>query len=805
MKKSWFILFSSILVFQYFNQVALAEVIHVPEDFEVLQTAVNRASDGDTIIVAPGEYERITIRNKDDLTLIGAGLDAERKSTIYGLPRTRTEVALNAINCNNLEIKGFELTEGYTAIWLQRCDHVWVHENYIHDLPSWWSSSISVSSTDNLMIERNIMLRSWHYGVYIDGNILGPTCDNITVRNNVIGWMVNNDGIYLEDVDGIDIYNNIIIENGDIGIYECGEVRNLRVEYNCLFENDDANHRGFNLSRTNIIENPDFVECRCDNFHLDEDSPCIDAGDPDSPGDPDDSRADIGVYPLPEVEEEDPDDRHFDFERTEENHALLIRNATFNDDELEENDEIGVFTPGGLCAGAGIWEADGIGLVAWMDDEDTDEIDGFREGEHFFFRVWRHEEDEEYPAESEWQHGPSVFRPDAFSVLSIHVSSVLECTIEMQQGWNLISANVEPSVRNIIEIFSPLTERDNCPLVVVKDQFGHFYLPDWGFNNIPDWVFSEGYLILLTEAAELTIEGDYIEPDRSIELHAGWQLVAYYPAWELDVEDAVASITDNLFLVKDQAGAFYIPRYRFCNMEPLQTGQGYWLWMIRDDDLVYPAERPGRDDNRLGEDRVQHIYKPIFTDNNMSLLLTGNGLLPGDEVIALNSSEEVIGSGIAENNGYCGITLWGRSNFSPEDKGLDDGEVPQFRVIRGIYSLEASLKVIEGSSSYKANTFTLAEIIFADNPMANSFNLFEPYPNPFNNETLISFNLRVNGMVHLELIDISGKLVKTLVDDQYNAGYHRVSLNAEGLSNGIYILRLIANDGNAVRKISLIR
>lgn len=508
---------------------------------------------------------------------------------------------------------------------------------------------------------------------------------------------------------------------------------------------------------------------------------------------------------APLEDEDPPDDRHFDFERTEENHALLIRNATFNDDELEENDEIGVFTPGGLCAGAGIWEADGIGLVAWMDDEDTDEIDGFREGEHFFFRVWRHEEDEEYPAESEWQHGPSVFRPDAFSVLSIHVSSVLECTIEMQQGWNLISANVEPSVRNIIEIFSPLTERDNCPLVVVKDQFGHFYLPDWGFNNIPDWVFSEGYLILLTEAAELTIEGDYIEPDRSIELHAGWQLVAYYPAWELDVEDAVASITDNLFLVKDQAGAFYIPRYRFCNMEPLQTGQGYWLWMIRDDDLVYPAERPGRDDNRLGEDRVQHIYKPIFTDNNMSLLLTGNGLLPGDEVIALNSSEEVIGSGIAENNGYCGITLWGRSNFSPEDKGLDDGEVPQFRVIRGIYSLEASLKVIEGSSSYKANTFTLAEIIFADNPMANSFNLFEPYPNPFNNETLISFNLRVNGMVHLELIDISGKLVKTLVDDQYNAGYHRVSLNAEGLSNGIYILRLIANDGNAVRKISLIR
>ncbi|NQU05062.1 MAG: right-handed parallel beta-helix repeat-containing protein [Calditrichaeota bacterium] len=805
MKRSLFIVLSLLLVYFILNQTTFARIIHVPDDIRVLQTAVNRASEGDSIIVEPGDYPHITIREKDNLTLIGAGLDAERMSTIFGVPNTHSEVALNAIRCNNLEIKGFEFTEGYTAVWLQSCDNVWVHENYIHDLPSWWSSSISVSSTDNLMIERNIMLRSWHYGVYIDGNILGPTCDNIIVRNNVIGWMVNNDGIYLEDVDGIDIYNNIIVQNGDIGINNCRQVRNMRVEYNCLFRNDNGNHRGFNLSRTNMIDDPEFVNQRRDDYLLANNSPCIDAGDPDSPRDPDDSRADIGVYPIPEAEEEAPELSYFEFTETDVSHRLIIRSARFDDEELDEGDEIGVFTPNELCAGAVIWDGDVTRLQAWMNDADTDEIDGFLEGERIYVHIWRNEEDREYRAKREWIQGSNYFNPNTSSTLEIEAFSSVECTIEMQRGWNIISANVEPFTRDIFEIFEQLTELVDNPLVIVKDGNGNFYFPDWDhFSNMGDWVCWGAYMVFVTRDVELTIEGDYIEPDHPLELRRGIQLITYLPAWEIEAEDAFESIVDNLFLVRDGSGNFYVPRYNFNCMDLLSPGHGYLVWMVADDQLIYPGEEP-QDNNRMNDDEINSSDKSSLLSDNMSLLVMGSKLRSGDKVIALNNYNEIVGEGLVNDKGYCGFALWGKSEYTSNEMGLSDDEVPLYKVIRGTVCIDASLKIKEGSARYKDNSFILGELVFSHNSSVKSFMLLEPYPNPFNSRSTVAFNLAISAMVQLDLIDLNGKLIKKLVNGVFSAGHHSVNFNADGLSSGVYLLRLTSINGIAVRKVLLVR
>lgn len=270
-----------------------ARTIHVPDDFRVFQDAVDSAEDGDSIMVAPGEYQRISLRGLLGITLVGAGFEEHGRSVIYGLPQTQEEVAVHVADCYGIELTGFELTGGYTAVWLDRSMNCWVHRNYIHDLPDWWASSVSVNGSQNVFIERNIMLRSRHYGVYISFG-----CTDVTVRNNVIGYMVNNDGIHLDQVNGANVYNNIIFRNGDIGIFASENVRNIRVVYNDLYLNETANYQGFQLDGTNIQINPLMVDPREGNFHLSKESPCIDAGDPESDPDPDGSRADMGVFHL---------------------------------------------------------------------------------------------------------------------------------------------------------------------------------------------------------------------------------------------------------------------------------------------------------------------------------------------------------------------------------------------------------------------------------------------------------------------------------------------------------------------------
>jgi hypothetical protein len=798
-------MFAILLICFVLNQTSFARIIHIPDDIRVLQTAVNEASEGDSIIVEPGDYSHITIREKDNLTLIGAGLDAQRKSTIHGVADSHAEVALNAIRCNDLEIKGFEFTEGYTALWLQACDNVWIHENYIHDLPSWWSSSISISSTDNLLIERNIMLRSWHYGLYINGNYLGPTCDNITIRNNVIGWMVNNDGIYLEDADGVNIYNNIIIENGDIGIYNYRQVNNLRVEYNCLIGNENGNNRGLDLSRTNLIDDPEFVDARRDDYHLENNSPCIDTGDPDSPRDPDGSRADMGVYPIPDVEEEIPEPEHFEFTETDVSHRLTISSAKFNDEELVDGDEIGVFTMNGLCAGAVIWDGNGTQVQAWMDDSETDEIDGFIEGERIYIHIWRNEEDEEYRAKRIWIQGSNDFNPNTSSTLEIEAFSSVECTIEMLRGWNIISANVEPFNTNIIEIFEPLTELDDNPLILVKDGYGNFYLPEWDhFNNMSDWVFRDAYMTYVSRDVELTIEGDYIESDHPLELHRGIQPITYLPAWEIEAEDAFESIVNNLFIVKDMNGDFYVPMFNFNSMDPLSPGNGYWAWMNADDILLYPSEEP-QEDNRMNGDGINYSEKSSLLSDNMSLLIMDDNLCSGDKVIAFNNYNEIVGEGFVNDEGFCGIALWGKSEYASEEMGLSDNEIPQYKVIRGTECIEASLQIKEGSARYESNSFALGELVLPlENPV-RSFSLMEPYPNPFNSRSTITFNLTISGAVQLDLIDLNGKQVKRIFNKKLSAGNHISYIDAEGLPSGIYILQLSAIEGTSIKKIVLTR
>ena len=74
------------------------------------------------------------------------------------------------------------------------------------------------------------------------------------------------------------------------------------------------------------------------------------------------------------------------------------------------------------------------------------------------------------------------------------------------------------------------------------------------------------------------------------------------------------------------------------------------------------------------------------------------------------------------------------------------------------------------------------------------FGLGRVYPSPFNTQTTIPFTLGRAGRVKLEIFDITGRNVgaflQTPLHGRYSAGMHEVVWNAEGLSSGVYLVRL---------------
>jgi hypothetical protein len=86
-----------------------------------------------------------------------------------------------------------------------------------------------------------------------------------------------------------------------------------------------------------------------------------------------------------------------------------------------------------------------------------------------------------------------------------------------------------------------------------------------------------------------------------------------------------------------------------------------------------------------------------------------------------------------------------------------------------------------------------------------SFWLEQNYPNPFNQSTIIRFTLKEFTHVDMKLLNVSGQEVSTLLDGYYSVGSHQVNLDASGLSSGTYFCRMKTNNGEATRKIIVLK
>jgi hypothetical protein len=92
----------------------------------------------------------------------------------------------------------------------------------------------------------------------------------------------------------------------------------------------------------------------------------------------------------------------------------------------------------------------------------------------------------------------------------------------------------------------------------------------------------------------------------------------------------------------------------------------------------------------------------------------------------------------------------------------------------------------------------------------SEFGLAQNYPNPFNPETTITYDLAAESNIRLEIYNVMGQLVHTLVSDQQAAGRYRVSWlgdNSLGhqVASGVYFYRIQADDFHAVKKLMLLK
>ena len=83
--------------------------------------------------------------------------------------------------------------------------------------------------------------------------------------------------------------------------------------------------------------------------------------------------------------------------------------------------------------------------------------------------------------------------------------------------------------------------------------------------------------------------------------------------------------------------------------------------------------------------------------------------------------------------------------------------------------------------------------------------LEQNFPNPFNPATTIPYILPETANVRLDVYNINGQLVQTLVNEQQSEGRYEVSLEGSGLSSGVYLYRLIVDNFADTKKFMLVK
>lgn len=144
---------------------------------------------------------------------------------------------------------------------------------------------------------------------------------------------------------------------------------------------------------------------------------------------------------------------------------------------------------------------------------------------------------------------------------------------------------------------------------------------------------------------------------------------------------------------------------------------------------------------------------------------------------------------------------WDNNNwYNPEGK-FDWKLISSFEIVNEFDKLKNTKIFFDDIRIFNPDSSTNVE----DEILADDFLLYQNYPNPFNPSTTIQYSIGKSSFVTLQVFDILGNEVASLVNEYKQSGNYRINFNAQHLTSGIYFYRLISNNKILTKKLTLIK
>lgn len=420
--------------------------------------------------------------------------------------------------------------------------------------------------------------------------------------------------------------------------------------------------------------------------------------------------------------------------------------------------------------------------------------------------------------------------------------------------WRLISFNINPQPNAISTVFNG----------VGQDLIWRYDGAEWNTYNplFTTWDVEQGYLVhmpdneddseviveessLYGETTALTFTPDEQEDTLGLDYYRYY--ISYLPSISMPVDSAFFDLIDRdqITWIRNTEGLFYLPDYpNQSDYFLCHPGEGYDLNLVSGNTInnfVYntttfvPDSWNGGKEGESGQgcesltslhfdyrQFTQDVY-PIVID---TLIAPCGEVEVSDEIAVFTSDGICCGARILEDDqtGFV-LTAWQDDIATDEKDGFDIGETITFKywdcsadteyvIEEGftIKSISAEPIVAAHSGPFGKGQYAVRSLFFSNpvNNLPSEFALYPNYPNPFNPVTCIRFDLPYQSKVRLDIFNVLGQKVATLIDGVVSAGYRSVNWDSRTnggaeMASGMYIYRIHAESVNGEGKFDSLR
>ncbi|MCF7919031.1 MAG: T9SS type A sorting domain-containing protein [Candidatus Cloacimonetes bacterium] len=388
-------------------------------------------------------------------------------------------------------------------------------------------------------------------------------------------------------------------------------------------------------------------------------------------------------------------------------------------------------------------------------------------------------------------------------------------TKELTAGWNWISLNLECDDGTVSGILSSIGE--NGAYIKNQSTFATYYSGVGWIGTMTAFELTSLYKLQMDNAADWVITGFPADPlDYVNNLTAGWNWISYLPQESLDINQALATLASAADYIKNVASfSTYYPGVGwFGTLSVMNPLEGYMIDMNSPADLIYPSGLARNSKVEIFPDtaRRRWLVNPADYEFNGSIVASVLDMEPGDELAVFTGDECRGVSQLLDTRKLFGQYTFALMAFTNETAGEDITFRFYDQSADAEYELKGNIHFLPDAviGDFSQPLLLTLPALYGGENLNSVTALGRCIPNPFNPSGVIWYDLETGINVKIEVYNIRGQKITTLVDQWQGRGKHNIEWRGiddagNDVASGIYLIQMKTASYQAMKRIILLK